>query len=83
MAGSPALPPEGRSDLCTVVVDGLVDAVVLGSATGAALATVRSRGALPYGNCDRGLLRGDRGRAEGMVHKRLRSSRLGTMGKYP
>ena len=54
-----------------MVVDRLVDPMVLGAATGAALATVRSRGALPYVGRDGGLLRGYRDGAARLVRERL------------
>ena len=54
-----------------MVVDCLVDPMVLGSATGAALETVRPRGALPNGGHDGGLLRGYRDGAARLVRERL------------
>ena len=54
-----------------MVMDRLVDPMVLGSATGAALERVRPRGALPNGGRDGGLLRGYRDGAARLVRERL------------
>ena len=80
VAGAPAVPPEGRSNLRAVVVDCLVDPMVLGAATGTALATVRSRGALPDVRRDGGLLRSYRDGAARLVRERLRPSRFRALG---
>ena len=80
--GRPLFHLRQRSGLRTMVVGRLVDPMVLGSATGAAMGAVRARSALPDGDCDRGFVRCDCNGAAWLVHKRLRPSRFRALGYY-